>query len=155
MWLFIVEASDPACWAVGPLESQGTYSTLRGCLKCRHSLQPAGRGSVPLTSSSDFFWIQTSVLIAPEFERGLKTWVCWIPSPPCPLGCWLDFFLKKREIWLCPLSKNVALKWTTAMHPTQRHVPGCRHPAQHKVPMAPGCLRSEEVVGKGFSGLHL
>lgn len=97
MQLFTVEASDPACWAVGPLETQGTYGTLSGCLKCRNSLQPAGRGFVPLASSWDFFWTQTRVSIVPEFERGLKPLDVWSPSPLYPLGCWLDFFLKKKR----------------------------------------------------------
>lgn len=107
---------------LGPLESQGTHSTVSGCLNVKYSLQPAAKSFSPLASSWDFSWTQTCVPTVPETKKGLKPSDGQSPPPRQTLGCCLDSFLKEREsqVWFycCQRSLywNGPLPWEHSPH---------------------------------------
>lgn len=117
------QVSTLESWAFGPLETQGTHSTVSGCLRCKIFPPACCRELCPLASSWDFSWTQTCVPTVPETWRGLKTPNGRSTSPRLPLGCCLDSFLKKRVSGLVFFCQRL-LYWNG--HCPGHHCPACQ-----------------------------
>lgn len=135
-------------WAFGPLETQGTHSTVGGCLKCKIFPPACCRELCPLGLKLGFLLNTDMCAHCARNLEGIKNpkWQRHFTSPAFRVLSWLLPQEKSLRFGFF-LSKIAVLKWPLPWTPVSS-MSGMQHPAWDKEPRAAGRWQSEWCSGK-------